>query len=130
MRCDLCGRFHVHDISFNELFEKPALCPTCEKKIAVEKHMQVIPVSGGTIEYHTLHENNAFIRSNELYLDHQYAHLFRMALNRKNEDAVILFLNLREYETMGRWLPYANMDSVMMLFGQYPLDLVSKLDNR
>jgi hypothetical protein len=53
-----------------------------------------------------------------------------MALNRKNEDAVILFLNLREYETMGRWLPYANMDSVMMLFGQYPLDLVSKLDNR
>lgn len=130
MRCELCGRFHVHEISFDELFAKPGLCPSCEKKIAVEKQMQLIPISGGTIEYHTLHQNNAFIRSNELYLDDQYAHLFRMVLERSDEDMVVLFLNLREYETMGTWFPYANMDPVMMLFGQYPFDLVSKLDNR
>lgn len=125
MHCKLCDTYYVHDIGFDRLFSKPAICPDCLAKIAVNHHVQVIPVSAGVIEYHTLHEDTAFIRVTELHLDFQYATLFRQLEKEKNKDIIVLFLNHKEYGMMADWLPFVNMGRKIIFFGQYAFDMTS-----
>ena len=125
MHCELCDTYYVHDISFEQLFWKPTICPECREKITIKHHFQVIPVSGGVIEYHTLHEDNAFIRTSELYLDYQYTRLFRKIEQERQKDVIILFLNHKEYAMMHQWLPFVNMGKKVIFFGQYAFDMIS-----
>ncbi len=125
MHCKLCDAYYVHDIGFDQLFSKPRICSECLGKITVDHQLQVIPVSGGVIEYHTLHEDDAFIRTSELYLDFQYAVLFRQLEKERQKDVIVLFLNHKEYAMMHQWLPFVNMCRKIIFFGQYAFDMTS-----
>jgi hypothetical protein len=104
MICRICQQEFVIELTFFTLFKRHFICPECLDICQKEPCLDVIPITGGVIEYRSMFSvlTGNFDTMERLYPF--YSKPLEIAMSRQEEDTLILFVDQIEYLCCRDWI--------------------------
>lgn len=115
MICKLCHTNYAENISFKTLFRQDFFCPSCRKKYLPHDSLEIIPVTNGWIEYHSLMDFTEVNPQMKKYL-FRFMKPFFIEWMKCGFDRLILIIDDDEFNRFELWFPLIRVFSPLYFY--------------
>lgn len=103
MRCRICQRFYVAELTFESLLSANEMCPQCQEQMTMPVMKEVIPYRNGEIHYYYLSDIQKCDWETMTRHERMIVKALKEAISDYDEDSIIIYLDEREYGTFTCW---------------------------
>ncbi|MDD3841827.1 MAG: hypothetical protein WC088_00575 [Candidatus Izemoplasmatales bacterium] len=105
MKCQICGKYFIKEITFSSLFVVQEMCFDCQLQFAPRLNHECIPFSGGLIDYYSIYDCHNDDYRQDTWLFRNMDKCFNLAISGQSDYDIIICVGSNEYEIADGWLP-------------------------